>query len=434
MKHLKRTLILGLLVFLLGGVCGAAKIEVKEIDCENLPRSTVTYSSFWEALRNLELEAIAGDDLATNEVHESFYYIYQSLLAGNYPAAIDELEGLLESVPEPDIRRKAQRLLVNLWFSQSQWDKVIQAQVYGSDGENSDLADLYFLSDIYSQYPPEAYSFKKETLVLPLKFQWFSGHPLVEVAIAGKKYRFAVDTGAPLTVISSRVAEECGIQSTASTQIVTSGDKAATPAAQMAVATLSLGDLAIVNHPVVVIDKSEMEVRVLGIRLFGLDGILGWNAIKNFNLTIDCPNKQMIVKKPQSVYGQRRNLFDLADNLPVVVLKDQEGNRIIFGLDTGSNVSVFFENILKKITDPQVQAKKIKTAGIGYSTTKEVLVIADLTLALDGWGLRFKEIQSMEPVGKFIDYDGWFGFDILKKGVVTIDYLNGIFNFTPAGP
>ncbi len=434
MKHLKRILILGLLVFLLGGVCWAAKIEVKEIDCEVLSRSTVTYSSFWEALRNLDLEAITRDGLATNEVHESFYYIYQSMLAGNHLQAAEELTALIESSKDSEIRQKAKKLLVNLWFSQSNWDRVLEVQRQDEDGEDLGLANLYTWSEIYSCYPSEEYVFKNEVSILPLKFQRFTGHPLIEIAVEGKKYRFAVDTGAATTVLSSRVAEKCGIQTIGAVNIITSADKKTRLGAAIAVANLSLGDIDIANHPIVVVDKSEMEVKLLGIRLFRLDGILGWNAIKNINMTIDCPNKQMILKKPTLLSGHRRNLFDLADNLPVLILNDQEGNRLNFGLDTGSNISVFFENILNKISDPQVESKKVRTAGIGYSKDKEVLVLADLLLNLDGWGLQFKEIQAMNPIGNFVDLDGWFGFDILKKGVVTIDHLNGIFNFNPAGP
>ncbi len=342
------------------------------------------------------------------------------------------MEYLAEAAQDPEIKKQSQYLLSHFWLDQLAWDKLMTAfkhWVLEDDFSLQQLASWVLVqAEVYAGFPPETYVFEADQVILPLKTNIFTGHPIIEVAISGKKYRFFMDTGAPTTLLSSRVAEEIGIQTAGSITIATSTSGAAADA-EMATVDLMLDSISIKNHPVLVVDKEQMGKKILGISVFRVDGILGWNALQNITVTFDYPEKMLILQKPMPFTAQRRNLL-WSDGYPVVALTDEQGRRLNFLLDTGCNQSKFFENLLTKVDDKEVRTKEIRTIGIGYTGKEEVLTLSDLVLVSGGWAWHFKNIVSMDSLNCFVKFDGLLGIDVLKKGRVTIDAVNGIFSFS----
>ena len=101
-------------------------------------------------------------------------------------------------------------------------------------------------------------------------------------------YIFAVDTGASTTVVSSELAQLLGIKSEPIPQLTGEGGTAevtAGVAKSLAVGGVSASDLA-----VVVVDFLPALSQALSTKL---DGIIGYNFLKEFRVTIDYPNETL---------------------------------------------------------------------------------------------------------------------------------------------
>lgn len=101
-------------------------------------------------------------------------------------------------------------------------------------------------------------------------------------------YIFAVDTGASTTVVSSELAQLLGIRSTPIPQLTGAGGTAEVTAG--VVGSLSVGGVRASDLAVVVVDFLPALSQVLMTRL---DGIIGYNFLKAFKVTIDYPNETL---------------------------------------------------------------------------------------------------------------------------------------------
>lgn len=123
-----------------------------------------------------------------------------------------------------------------------------------------------------------------------------------------------------------------------------------------------------------------------------------------------------------------RNFFWL-DN-PVVSLHSDKGIPLLFRLDTGANVSGVSENIFSKINAQNLESESKTIGSAGGFESVEKKVIPDLTIVLGNNALNYKNITSHKTKNNsFLNTDGVLGSDILKDAVITIDYLNGRFDY-----
>jgi hypothetical protein len=109
---------------------------------------------------------------------------------------------------------------------------------------------------------------------------------LVPITINGKgPYTFVLDTGASLSLISSDLARELGINP---------GEKAPVPNQPDArfgfVPSIELGGESVENLRIVIADLLEPISRTLG---EDLHGIIGYNFICNFRVVLDYPNMEL---------------------------------------------------------------------------------------------------------------------------------------------
>jgi hypothetical protein len=135
--------------------------------------------------------------------------------------------------------------------------------------------------------PLRAEAPKAEPVTVPFEMlqmgRLFSGHIAVQAKVNGHgPYRLIFDTGAPLILLSNKVAKEAGLRNT--------GDKR--PAAglfllpgQVSVRQLEVGDLSAHDLPAVVIDHPTVKAIA---DVFGpIDGIVGFPFFARFRTAID---------------------------------------------------------------------------------------------------------------------------------------------------
>ena len=97
-------------------------------------------------------------------------------------------------------------------------------------------------------------------------------------------YAFAVDTGASATVLSPRLADALGIERAEDTTMTGAGG--ILQATTGRVASLAVGAAAVNDLVVVFSDFMEPIGQAVGTRV---DGVVGYNFLKAFKVTIDYP-------------------------------------------------------------------------------------------------------------------------------------------------
>ncbi|HKQ99401.1 MAG TPA: aspartyl protease family protein [Pyrinomonadaceae bacterium] len=104
----------------------------------------------------------------------------------------------------------------------------------------------------------------------------------------GGPYIFATDTGASSTVVSPELAEMLGIHRTDIPEVTGAGG--AMQASTGVLRSLGVGDALVENLPVVIVPSLGMISQAVGTKL---DGIIGYNFLKEFRVTIDYPNETL---------------------------------------------------------------------------------------------------------------------------------------------
>jgi membrane-associated protease RseP (regulator of RpoE activity) len=114
-------------------------------------------------------------------------------------------------------------------------------------------------------------------------------HIVVQIKINGKgPYRMIFDTGAPVSLVNSRVARATGLLAKdAATPLFNLFG----PVEQVKMKTLQLGDLKAAGVPIIVMDHPTVEVlsKILG----PVEGILGFPFFARYRMTLDYQAKQM---------------------------------------------------------------------------------------------------------------------------------------------
>ncbi len=110
---------------------------------------------------------------------------------------------------------------------------------------------------------------------------------LVDVRANGRgPFQFAIDTGTSTTAITPQLAKDLGLTTKPSGLGTTAG--AHVDVAAGSLKSFQLGGAKIDNMPVIVADFFEMLSNAIGKKL---DGIIGYNFLRNYKVVIDYPNE-----------------------------------------------------------------------------------------------------------------------------------------------
>ena len=113
---------------------------------------------------------------------------------------------------------------------------------------------------------------------------------LIQVIVNGDHhYEFALDTGCSTTMISPELAKNLRIESVPIPPI-TAGGGHQISASVGKLASLAIGEAQIQNLPVVIADSFGMLNQATGAQF---NGIVGYNFLKEFAVTIDYPNEKI---------------------------------------------------------------------------------------------------------------------------------------------
>jgi hypothetical protein len=200
----------------------------------------------------------------------------------------------------------------------------------------------------------------------------FSGHLAVQVKVNGKgPYRLIFDTGAPMILLSNKVAKEAGLIGAGTRRPAARGGFALP--GQVAVGKLEVGELAAEDLTAVVMDHPTIKAIA---DVFGpIDGIVGFPFFGRFRTAIDYQAKVLTFTP---------NGYKPADAIQALMttVLQRPGNRV-----TGGRILVpaaMWGMRVEKAVDDEEPGVTVAEVHTGSAAAKGGLRAGDRLLTIDG--------------------------------------------------
>jgi len=386
--------------------------------------------NYWEALAELQPdEAVVA---ARTESEKAFAESLRDLMKGDMDKAEQGFGRLRATATDSVIRRGSRVIYLATLQYQDKWDALarLRNEPSQTNADRTDRASIEQWAAAFRNVPPKTLSFNSESMVLPMSVSAV-GTPLIPVRIKGKVYNFWLDTGSSMTMLASDVARDLNIVPLVpdTLEIVTSTGKVRSNPSL--IPELVIGQLVVRNAPTMIVDESMMRMReptrIEQGSQVKIDGIIGFDIIRQLDLEVDFGEATVRVRNPASSrHNSDRNLFWVG--LPVVRISTTDEIPLYFGLDTGAQLTFVTETLLYKlnIEAPKVESRRV--GGLGGEISLRAQVLPDLRVLVRGYPLLFTGALVRAPVYQILaSLDGVLGGDIWNSGIVRIDMTNGIF-------
>lgn len=351
-----------------------------------------------------------GDTLSTNYLNAITHW-----LVGRTEAAHRELRLVASQSTVPAERDAARYLLLEeLYYYAGRYHEYLQLADSMAFHSSS-----YELARLLAGQPDLRIHLLNDNLQLPFALK-HKGHVVINARINGQLIRLAVDSGAQRTFISNRIAKAIGLKKLAQVRAI-NYEGQSVPASMSLADSLIMNGLSIYNLP----------VSTASLPLPGIDGLLGWDVLRQFTLIIDYPNRQLSLQKPIPDSTLARNL--LGGSEPMLLVRGPSNNQLNFFLDTGSNEKLrLYPTGLTKIGPHQLGRK----LSIGTHVGRWIHIglekqVRQLTLSIDGRQRQFRRsilYKSDKIIGQFLS-DGLIGGGSFRHGRLTLDAPNHHFNY-----
>jgi predicted aspartyl protease len=253
---------------------------------------------------------------------------------------------------------------------------------------------------------------------------------LIPGSVAGRgPYDFILDTGAGTTLLSTRLADELGIEPSGSKQGAGAAGKVTVALAT--VPSLAIGGVVREFMPIAITAEVERIGTALGTRI---DGCLGYDFLKDFRVAIDYGKQLVRLRQgafdPVSATPVTRSevAFRLAaPTKPLVMIPAFVNGQgpFAFALDTGASTSVISPAVALALGIErgagtamtggggmlQATIGRVASLAVGSATAADVAVVVS---------------DFVEQIGQAVGgkVDGVVGYNFLRRFRVTIDYPN----------
>jgi len=384
---------------------------------------------YWSALQNLEFDEaethISGKE---NELdYKKFLWAMQLTVDGDIELAQKIMNELTFSSKDSAVADNAVIVLGELWFLQNRWDSFIATKPYVKEYEGN----AFSLVKAFADVPEEKYVYSETEVKLPFKLS-VSGCPIITVEVNGKKTRLWLDTGASMTALSSDLANELGIEKISyDTTSALTGTTKKVGVQPALIDSLRIEGIEIYNHPAVILASEDLEFKFAGITFLKIDGIIGYNALKNFDIEINYRRKRIRFREPVLNDKVERNLFWLG--VPIVRLKTEDGIPLHFFIDTGASKTNLFEEIFRKVRFENVKEKQVLIGSAGGIERLNSKKVPGLTLLLKEDTLNIlNPVTVLSPIQPFVKLHGILGADAFAGKILHLNHANGVIEINPA--
>ena len=341
-----------------------------------------------------------------------------------FKEAMKELEKNMSDIRNDTVFHELDEWVANLYLMEKDWSKLIYFYENKYIVNNEDTS-LMVMARYYKQFPKEKIEFETTPVILRSKLT-SSGTSLVKVKVNGKQYTFWLDTGAGFTVLSSTVAAACKVKQPSSQTIATAATGNIIDVGYGLIDTLQAGGLKVYHHPCLILNKKQLEFKVLGIRLLKIDGIIGWNLLQELAVTIDSKNKKVTFEPGKKNPVADNNFFWM--NSPMVNVTDSTGNLLTFGLDTGADKTAVYSAYQWVADTTNSYTKEIGLWSAGGSKKFDSRIYRRVVINVSGKKLVMKNLATQPDMmeGSFSP-EGVFGNKELKNYVIHFDLRGGVF-------
>lgn len=236
-------------------------------------------------------------------------------------------------------------------------------------------------------------------------------------------FEFILDSGATTCLVSRELAERLGVEATGSREGTGAGGKITLGIGTLR--TLSVGAAIQSNVRVGITDELERIGRFVGAKIFG---ILGFNFLRNYRVTVDYPALVVRLSSPGDEGRVRGDsvAFRIAPTRPLLLLPVSVNGRgpYRFALDTGSSMSSIAPELARELGMPTTEAGE---AGLGAGGALEVAFARADSIALggsivNGVDLTVPAFFPMLSQAAGARLDGALGYNFLRRFRVTLDY------------
>jgi len=385
-------------------------------------------AEYWDALADLNLSVLRSS--AEGDAQQGFARGMSLLADGDTEGAESAFIAGSGQRADMTVGIASQIMLATTLLYEHKWAEL-RSFAYSpqlSSGDKDIIHDYQRWGFAFANIEPQRLSMAADSMLMPLGLSPI-GTPTIRVKINGKSYDFWLDTGSSITVLNSDVAEEVGaaVLSGEDLAVRTFGGSASVKASF--VRRIEIGSLLLENTPAVVVDAPHMVLksapdrpRPPGMRI---DGIIGWDTIRQLDLFLDYTNGLIQVRRPVRGGYSPHNLTWMGK--PFVEVRTKRGETLHLTLDTGAQGSFLNALALDK-TGAASSISESTVFGIAGTSKKADKVIRTLQLDLAGKTLRLEGVMVYGPTySGMINCDGILGSDVARYGTIRIDATNGVF-------
>jgi predicted aspartyl protease len=394
---------------------------------------TVYYSEeYWEALAGLDVTALRKAARSDEEI--GLAEGMTRLMAGDPAKAEDSFVAMSKQVIDLNVAVAAEIMLATTLLYEHKWTALrdLSATSTLTSLDRGNTSELEQWGHAFAGVDEQTTFAPDKQISLPLRITPL-GTPAVQVRINGKDYEFWLDTGSSMTVVSSTIASDANVPvvSADTLRIRTFEGTAAVKAA--IVRRLEIGPIVFTNTPTIVMDAGLMRLKstVEGVTGQGVrvDGIIGWDIIRQFNIVLDYRTGTITLGKPEQLGIIGTGFQNLAwVGKPLVQVRTKPGGTFQFSLDTGAQVTLLNGSILEKL-EMIATTYGGRVFGIAKTGGQTKRLVPKLTLGVGGTSVRLENILVYGPAySGLINCDGILGSDVARFGKIRIDATNGLFS------
>lgn len=313
----------------------------------------------------------------------------------------------IKEINERDIKQHPDYLKAIAWVKHANESK----------SDNTHKVDL-----AQQSFPSVVFNKPLEDKVFHLEKHWM-GFMFLSVEINGLPYKFLLDTGAQISCISETISDNEGIVKSVETVEVGDAGGYKSDMSMCYTKSMSVCNFSVENLPMLILGGHQLTLKVLGKTLYKVDGIIGWDVLSKIDFEIDYAKQMIVVRKSELL---TLNNFIKSD-FPTVLVEDENGQILKFGLDLGARKSWINDKLIEK-NQLRVIKEKNKTAyGVNGMMSQASKTVAKFDILLKNSQIKFKHI-STGFTGFLNDFelDGVLGMDVIKTRKVTISNSKGV--------
>jgi hypothetical protein len=163
-----------------------------------------------------------------------------------------------------------------------------------------------------------------------------------------------------------------------------------------------------------------------------LDGLLGWNAIRELRITLDNDRRVLLFEPPRHRATSRREFVWVGK--PFVRARAGNGIPLALFLDTATSRSIIAQALAGAAGFRGGRYEEILMAGAGGTRRVQGTTYAGAVLYVGGERVRFGELlaRPLRASPSLGHIDGILGSDALTSGRMVIDSRAGEFSISGA--